>query len=30
MEEQDDEERQIIMKMIGAREMKHMKKEDEG
>lgn len=29
LEEQDDEEREIIMKMIGAREMKHRVDEDE-
>lgn len=28
LEEQDEEEREIIMKMIGAREMKHRQDDD--
>lgn len=29
MEEQDEDERQIILKMLGAKEMKHVKEDEE-
>lgn len=29
MEEQDEDERQLIMKMLGAKEMKHLREEEE-